>query len=244
MGLLIRRPLSAGELLDLSSAIATRHLWSLLGLGGLPLAAAVLLDFVLRILGSSSDGLEIFVITLAMAGIAESRMIVGAWQLLHERPIDPAEARAQVRTRVLSVVLAYSIKWALVVIGMVFFLVPGVLLLLWWFAVPTVTVLEQRGIRESLRRSRALARGHMRRLLGTVGVFDLTSMVLSLIVATVYGDSVTGELPVWVEVISWVMVALLFPIRATLVAAVYAEIRVREEAYDLEAAAAELMRMA
>jgi hypothetical protein len=245
MGLLIRRPLSAGELLDLSFAIAKRHLWSLLGLGGLPLAVAVLLDFVLRILGSASaSGFELFVITLAMSGIAESRMIVGAWQLLHERPIDPAEARAQVRTRVLSVVLAYSIKWTLVVIAMVFFLVPGVLLLLWWFAVPTVTVLEQRGIRESLRRSRALARGQMRRLLGTVGVFDLTSMVLSLIVGIVYGDSVTGELPVWVEVISWVLVALLFPIRATLVAAVYAEIRVREEAYDLEAMAAELTRTA
>ena len=241
MGLLIRRPLAAGELLDLSFAVARRHLWMLLGLGGLPLAAALLLDYVLRLLGAeSARDWATFTVTMALAAVAESRMVVGAWQILHERPIDPAEARSRVWDRVISVVLAYTLKWVLVVLGLMLFLVPGILVMLRWFAVPTVTVLEQRGVRASLRRSRGLARGHMRRLLATVGVFDVAWMTLSFGVVIIYGDDVTGELPVWAEVVSWTLTALLFPIRSTLVAAVYTEIRVREEAYDLEAAAADL----
>jgi uncharacterized membrane protein YhdT len=244
VGLLIRGPLSAGELLDLAFAVAKRNLLPLLGLGGLPLAVAVLLDYALRVAGVDAGGFELFIITMAMSGIAESRMVVGAWQLLHQQPIDPVDARGRVRRRLLSVILGYLLKWVLVVIGLAFLLVPGILALLWWFAVPTVTVLEDRGVRDSLRRSRSLARGHMRRLVGTVGVFDLALMALSLGIAFLYADAASGELPLWAEMANWLLAALLYPIRSSLVAAVYTEIRVREEAYDLEAAASELTRTA
>jgi hypothetical protein len=242
MALLIRRPLSAGELLDLSFAVTRRHLWSLLGLGGLPLAVALLLDHVLRIFGVE-DTLSIWMgslVGIAALGLAECRMIVGAWQLIHGQAIDPAAARERVRAMAVPVVLGYGLKWTLVVFGLVLLLVPGILVLLRWFAVPAVTALEQLGVRDSVRRSRALARGHLRRLLATVGVFDLAMIAVSIAVAFFYADEVTDELPLWAEVAGWVWTALMLPFRSTLVVAVYADIRVRDEAYDLEAAAAEL----
>ena len=241
MGLIIRRPLSAGELLDLSFAVAKRHFWSLLGLGGLPLGIAMLLDHVVRLAGAEEvRGWATFLVATALSGIAESRMVVGAWQVLHDRPIGPSQARGLVRSRLLPMVVGYTLKWALVIVGLTVFLVPGIFLLLWWFAVPAVTVLEGRGLRDSFRRSRALARGHMRRLLATVGLFDLVWMATSIALGMMYMDAATGERPFWTDVVSWTLTVLLFPVRSTLVATVYTEIRVRKEGYDLEAAAADL----
>ncbi len=240
MALLIRRPLSAGELLDLSFAIARRHLWSLLGLGGLPLAVAMLLDHVVRIVGvPNSAGIASF-FGLAAYGIAECRITLGAWQLLHGRPIDPDAARSQVWARTVPIVLGYMLKWTLVVLGLVLLVVPGVLVLLRWFAVPAVSALEGLGLRDSVRRSRSLARGHLRRLLATIGVFDAAVIAVSLAFGILYADELTSEPPLWTEILGWVLTALLVPFRSTLVAALYTDIRVRDEAYDLEAAAADL----
>jgi hypothetical protein len=241
MGLLIRRPLSAGELLDLSFAVARRHLFVLLGLGGVPLAAAVLLDIGLRIVGAGPDAELLAVIpTLACMGVAEGRMIVAAWQLIHGEPLHAEAARRLVRARLLPVMLGYTIKWVLGIVGLFFFLLPGVYMLLRWFAIPTVTMLEQRGLRDSFRRSRTLGRGHKWRLLGTVGVFDLAVFLLSMGILWLYSDGVTGETPLWADGVGWVLSVLLVPIRATLMVAVYTEIRVRDEAYDVEAAASAL----
>ena len=240
MGLLIRRPQSAGELLDLSFAVTRRHLWSLLGLGGLPLAVALLLDQVLLILGADdARGIGSFV-GIAALGLAECRMVVGAWQLMHGQPIDPAAARERVWTRATRIIVGYMLKWTLVVFGLILLVVPGILVLLRWFAVPAVTALEQLGVRDSVRRSRSLASGHLRRLLATLGVFDLAMITVSVALAFIYADEVTSELPLWAEVAGWVWTALMLPFRSTLVAALYTDIRIRDEAYDLETAAADL----
>lgn len=242
MGLLIRRPLSAGEVLDLSFAIARRHLWSLLGLGGAPLAIALLLDHFVRIIGiSNSAGLVSFV-SMAAYGIAECRISLGAWQLLHGQSIDAVSVRRQVWIRAIPIVLGYMLKWLLVILGLILLVVPGVLVLLRWFAVPAVTAIEGLGVRESARRSRSLARGHLRRLLATIGVFDFAIIAISLSFGFFYADQLTGDVPLWTEILGWVVTCLLVPYRSTLVAALYTDIRVREEAYDLEAAAADLPR--
>ena len=245
MGLLIRRPHSAGELLDLALAVTKRHFWSLFRLGALPLAIAVLLDFLLRVVGAGQEWelLAILPVFVCM-GIAESRMIVAAWQLLHEQPIDPISAQKQVWLRLVPVVLGYSVKWTLALLGIFLLIVPGVMVLLWWFAVPTVTVIERRGFWSSMRRSRDLARGQKKRLLGTLGVFDLAVIVLSVGFTMLYGDSATGELPLWADATTWAVTLLLFPFRATLMAAVYTDIRVRLEGYDLEAEASQLAGVA
>jgi hypothetical protein len=221
--------------------VAKRHYGSLLRLGALPLASALACDLLLRAAGAGLNAeLLSLPLVLALMGIAEARMIVATWALLHGRPIEPAAVLGHVRQHWPAVILAYTFKWLLILLGFLFLLLPGVLALLVLFAVPTVTVIERRGVWGSLQRSRALARGQKRRLLATLGLFDITAAIFAIGLTALYSDPATGDLPLWADVINWSVSLLLIPIRATLMAVVYADLRVRSEGYDLEAAVGDL----
>jgi hypothetical protein len=47
--------------------------------------------------------------------------------------------------RLFSVILGYTLKRVAGITGLTLFLAPGIVALLWWFAVPATTVLEGRG---------------------------------------------------------------------------------------------------
>ncbi len=189
--------------------------------------------------GSAAEWLGVIPV-LGCTGIAEARMIVAAWALLHGLPIDAADARARVRRHGATIVLAYSLKWILMMIGLLLLLLPAVLVLILTFAVPTVTVLEGRGLLAGLRRSRRLALRRKRFLLATIVAFDMAFAALALGFTLVFGDPDTGNLPLWADATTWMLSLLVVPVRATLMAVVYAEARVRHEGYDLEAAATQL----
>jgi hypothetical protein len=129
----------------------------------------------------------------------------------------------------------------------------GALLALWMlmrFAVSIpVFLLEQLGVTESMGRSGALTRGHRWRILGAVIVmyvivYAVQAMFSAPFVVLTMIDAVKGVLPTWLQMGSAVAAAvggtLAGPLMMITLALIYYDVRIRKEAFDLEAMMARL----
>jgi hypothetical protein len=234
VSLVFHRPQSAGELLDVSLNVAKQNGTLLLGLGIWPLVALALIDFGSRLLPhDSSFQLLIIPLTFGLYGVAEARISLAAWKLLHQEPVDAAEVRAMVRGRLGNVVLGYTLKWLCILLGLVL-IVPGVLLTLRWFAVPVAGVIEGLGVRQGFERSRVLAQDNRRQILLTIGMLDVGLTIASIALTMSVTDSQTGHQPFWLTATSWVFAFIYLPYHGVLSSALYANARLRNEGYDLE----------
>ncbi len=70
--------------------------------------------------------------------------------------------------------------------GLVFLIVPGLILLTWWALIPPAIVLENRGVFESFGRSRALVRGHGWNVFGVLIITYLLSAVISGVIRAIF----------------------------------------------------------
>jgi hypothetical protein len=236
VSLVFHGPQSAGELLDVSFGVVKRHPALLCRIGVWPVVAYAVFDVASRIL-SDSTTLNVLSLpfTLAVYSLGEAAVGVAAWRLLHREPVTARSVWAEVRARLGRVAASYTLKWLGVCVGLVFFIVPAALLLVRWFAVPIVIVVENLGIRSGFQRSRELARGNRKQIFVTIALLDLSMMVVSVFIAAMLTDDTTQHLPLWYSFVSWLWSVLYLLYHATLSAALYANARVRNEGYDLEA---------
>jgi hypothetical protein len=235
VSLVFHRPQSAGELLDVSLGVVKGHPALLFRLGMWPVLGIAAIDLASRALPESSAlGLMMLPLSFVVYSIGEAGVSFAAWQLLHRRPVDAPAVWIRVRQCFGSVTVGYTVKWMGVLLGLVFFIVPGVLLLVRWFAVPAANVIEGAGLGQGFRRSRELARGNRRQILVTVGLLDVGMTLGSIMLAAAVVDEATSELPIWFSFASWAFTMLYLLYHATLSAALYANARVRNEGYDVE----------
>jgi len=73
-----------------------------------------------------------------------------------------------------------------VAVGLVFLIVPGLILLTWWALIPPAIVLENKGVFESFGRSRELVRGHGWNVFGVLIITYLLSAVISGVIRAIF----------------------------------------------------------
>ena len=123
-------------------------------------------------------------------------------------------------------------KWVLFGFGLVFFIVPGLIVFKRYFAIPMTVLFEDNKVGDAISRSRQLSNGNGSRifiLIGGVFLFTfLITMFLSQMVTSV--SSSAG-----VVAVITLIIATAIPPFATIVATLlYYDIRVRREGYDIE----------
>jgi hypothetical protein len=143
--------------------------------------------------------------------------------------------------RLLPLLVAYFLVVIIVGLGLVALIIPGI-----WLAVklsmtfPAV-VFERTGPFAAIGRSWALTKGNWWRVFGTLLVVFLISFVLQIVLAAVAGgllaagDSVS-ELTVAIvlTLVNLLALALTYPLWASVTSVVYYDLRVRNEAFDLQ----------
>ena len=127
--------------------------------------------------------------------------------------------------------------WALATLGMALglmcLIVPGVLVILCWaFNTPAV-VIEGRGARASLARSRELTTGNYGRLFLLYLVSGGVSWGIGLGLRSLIPDAVLA-IPVLEKLVRLVPQILLAPIGVAAITLAYFDVRVRKEGFDLE----------
>jgi hypothetical protein len=108
-----------------------------------------------------------------------------------------------------------------IVVGFVFLIVPGLILMTFWSVVGPVVVLERSGVIAAFGRSQELVRGHGWRVFGVLILIILLALVASIIVAAVasgLGDA--GQ-----TILSWVVSMITAPLSALLTSVLYFALR-------------------
>jgi len=153
-------------------------------------------------------------------------------------PLDVARATRHTMRRAGGVIAAALRKWISIAFGFAFFFVPGIILFRWYFAIPATVLLENRSSGDAMERSRALAKGEGNKILGTLGLVYVSSVILQLMVsaffATLLGGRPRGEIA------ALAFAACLHPLLSVVATLLYYDVRIRREGYDIELLAAEL----
>lgn len=233
------RPRSGTELIDAAFVLLRGHYPRLIALAALPFLPYIVLSLSQAIrFGADPQGalfLEQVFVYFACTGVAHGAVAVAVSQIYHGRPLDTAEALRRTLARLWVVVAATVVALSLIGVGMVLFIVPGVLLFTQYFAIPIVTVLEGTGFVETFRRSGELARGHRKLILVSYG---LTWVIITAITAAIElvigGGLMMTERPILLNLVGNTITVLTYPAIATVATLAYYETRIRAEAYDLE----------
>lgn len=226
------RPRSAIEIIDVSVEFVRRHFAALFTLAAAMLVPAIAFELVAT---ASADPVWGSLYTLA--GLVLDTIASGAVvAFVAGRIIGPERSTADALRAALArfgrLVAASIVYGLLVLAGLVFFVVPGILLAARYFAMQAAIVVEDRGVGESMTRSSELTRGSLAR---TIGIFG-TAWVVYLV--AMFGIQLIAEglfNPQAQVLATGVVQAALHPFLATLTTLLYFDLRVRREGLDMAA---------
>jgi hypothetical protein len=261
------RPLSLGELLDRCFTLYRRHFLLFLGISGVPYIAVLVLSLsrIFFLPGLSTPGtpvhaapappslatisiysslsLLILVTTWIVAVISQGATVVAVLELYLGRPITIAEAFRRGLRSFFRLIGVGIITGIVVVIGCIFFIIPGIYLFCRLLVGVPVTVLEGLMPRQSLERSYALTQDNTGRaflilLLYFVLIFVGSILLYFPFLALMAFSQHNPEMAViWLalasvgQIISTVLVSPILHISSSLF---YFDLRVRKEALDLQ----------
>jgi hypothetical protein len=258
------RPLSLGEILDVSIKICARNWRTLLKAVLVVLVPVMIVSSILtadytvssldfsanadqtpeealeelnQYLGGFAIGTLLQLLAVLLASAACFRAIAQAY--LGDTP-DWRASLSYAWHRAPSLLLITLLYGLGVLLGMLLLIVPGIwLYLAWAFAVPVLLVEGLRG-RKALGRSFELVKGRWWRTFGVIVVGFLLASIVSAIMQGAFLIGIIFEpdndlLKVVLNAIgTTVAFAIVTPFQAALVTVVYFDLRIRKEGFDLE----------
>ena len=235
------RPRSNTELLDATVEVIRAHfvtLASAIALGQLP-------GLVLSALWPP-DPAHPFALWQTQRLVAAARMLLlllvwGCWattyvhlvdDLIHGRPATLGDALRRALPRTVPATGLYLLKYLVIILWSMLFLLPGIWAFARYFAVFPAFVIEKLGVFGAIRRSKELARGNNLRVIGVAGIPGVLVMVLIVVIqqtATGMGASSRA-----LAFIGAVASTVLYPFMSLPAIFLYYDIRTRREGLDLD----------
>ena len=235
MSLANRRPLGVGELLDATFSFYRTHLAAVVTVAMIvivpPAIAKALVpaefDRIVELAGN---------LLLPMGQGAIAVMVAAAIE--RSETLSVGEGFQGIAGQGASLIGAQIMTGLMVIIGLILFIVPGVIALAWTAVAVPVVVIEQLGYSKAIERSRALSRHHRGHVLGVL----ITSWLIALLIIIGLGI-VVGLLGIDERITNFIadiLFAIVFPLPAIAMTFLYYDLRVRTESADIEAMIAEL----
>jgi hypothetical protein len=244
------RPLSVGEILDVSFTLYRRHFPTLGTIAVLCSGIPVLLSLYIEASGGVLYNLPLtllhYVIFTVLSSIATAATVFVVSESYLGRPLAARDALRRA-TPLLARLIICSLLLAIIVgIGFIFFFIPGIMLLCGLLLAFPTMVLEP-GISPSgaLSRSWSLTRGARWRMFGLLVTMALLLYVplvgLGAVAAVVLPGGALGAAPGTLTLaVVGVVQMLLYPLLYCVLTVAYYDLRVRKEGFDLEVLASTL----
>lgn len=248
----VLRPLSTSELLDRTFHLYRNHFLVFVGIIAIPqlvvlalrlAGAAMIAGLPLR--GFNPIGVIAGLASFVAIEISHAATVVAVSNYHLDRPVGIGSAFSAAKSSMLRVVLISLAIGIAAGIGLIFLIVPGVILFLMWSLAIPVTVLEGGGLNASTSRSKQLTQGSR----GRIFVIYLLMIVLTWIVTAIFqipigmmvavmrGGNAVAMLPV-VQAVSavgtFISTSLVGPLLTIAVTLIYYDQRVRKEGFDLQ----------
>jgi hypothetical protein len=187
-------------------------------------------------LGAAIAGFLVsIVIGIVIYGVCQSAMIYGAFQDIRGRPFEIGASIRRGLLRFLPVVAAVICASILIVIGLMLFIVPGLILLTMFFVVVPVCVVEALGPIKSLGRSARLTKGHRWRVLAIYLIPLIAVMIINYLLMRIGAASLN---PTAAAIISFLVSAIGGSYWAIVDIVTYHDLRAVKEGMDIEQLAA------
>jgi hypothetical protein len=245
------RPLSVGEILDVSFTLYRRHFATLgtvaVVCSGLPVLMSLYIEASGGVLQNLSLTLVYYVVFTVLSSIATAATVFVVSASYLGQPLKASGALKRA-TPLLGRLIVCSLLLAIVVgFGFLFFMVPGIVLLCGLvLAFPSLVLEPGSSPTGALSRSWSLTRGsrwRMLALLATLVVLLYVPIIALGAIATVFVPAGgTGSLTPGLMTLAvvGVMQMLLYPLLYCVLTVAYYDLRVRKEGFDLEVLASTL----
>jgi hypothetical protein len=224
---------SATEIVDFAFNLVRRHYPVFLTV------SAVAMSPLLLVAPFSQGAMKLVVLVMGVifTGWGEASLLLGVAAAYRGEPVPGAEAQLKaglgIAWPVIRITLARNIISTL---GMILFIVPGLLALAYYALGAPVAALEKLPVREAIKRGGALARGEYGRIIAALllcaAIYLLMIFGVGMLVALLSTSEIISYLATTV-----VEIALL-PIPVAITVLLYYDIRERREGLDIEMALA------
>jgi hypothetical protein len=246
------RPLSVGEILDVSFTLYRRHFATLGTIAvlcsGLPVLLSLYIEASGGVLQNVPLTLVYYVVFTVLSSIATAATVFVVSESYLGRPLTAASALHRA-TPLLGRLIVCSLLLAIVVgFGFLFFMIPGIVLLCGLLlAFPALVLEPGSSPTGALSRSWSLTRGSRLRMLGllvTIVILLYVPIVALGAIATVVLPSDSGTAVLTPGLLTMAVVGvlqmLLYPLLYCVLTVAYYDLRVRKEGFDLEVLASTL----
>ncbi len=237
------RPLTLGEILDVSFGIYRSMFLTLLVVGVVVHLAPVLLGTYLEASGQMfflapvTLGYWALAVIMNSVGVAATTSIVSEAYL--GRRMTAGEGLRRALPLVWPLIVVSLLTSLLVGIGFFLLFVPGLILLSGLLLASVAMVVERpERATSAMARSWELTKGYKGQVFGTVVVAFLLLLVPRVAVMTVWavaGGSATAAVP---ETVSAVLEVAVYPYLYTVITLLYYDLRIKKEGFDLDLLAA------
>ena len=248
------RPLTVGEILDVSFTLYRRHFGALALVALICSGFPVLLSIYIEAAGGMLTNLGLtaayYVVFMVLSAIATAATVFIVSESYLGRPLGAREALARA-TPLLGRIIVCSILLALVVgMGFLFFLLPGVILACGLLLAFPALVLEPGSTPTgALGRSWALTRGARWRMFGLlltlvillyIPLVSLGGLAAILLPTSDLAAAGSGSAGLFAVALAGVVQMLIYPLFYCVLTVAYYDLRVRKEGFDLEVLASTL----
>ncbi|HKU62836.1 MAG TPA: glycerophosphoryl diester phosphodiesterase membrane domain-containing protein [Gemmatimonadales bacterium] len=246
MALPALRPLSVGEILDVSFQLYRRHFAALATVALVCSGFPVLLSLFIEASGGMLQHLWLtgayYVIFVVLSAIATAATVFIVSESYLGRPLTAGEALSRATPFLWRVIACSILLGMLVMVGFFLFVIPGFILVCGLILSFPALVLEPGTTASAaLSRSWALTRGARWRIFGMlvtlflllyIPIVALTALAALALPSAPSGAAMTGGL-VGV-ILAGVVQLFLYPLFYCVLTVVYYDLRVRKEGFDLE----------
>lgn len=174
-------------------------------------------------------------LTFILSMVGQAVMLHAAFQAMRMRPVSLGDSLKVGLARFIPVILLSIIMVLLAGLGMIFLIVPGVILLTMWFVGTPACVVERTGPWASLKRSAQLTKGHRWAIFGLMLLLIIVSAIVSGLIEVVLGP-LRNEIILMLATLLWG--AIWSAYYSITVVMVYHDLRVAKEGIDIEQIAA------
>ena len=243
------RPLSTGEILDQAFGLYRRHFATLAVIVVVVGAVPLMLELYVQAAGGVFAQPVIWLVAVTLKVVLSAIGTAAAVFVVSEsylgRTVTPGDALARAVPYIMRLVVVSILISLVVTLGLLFFIVPGLILLSGLLIAPQALVLEEnRGAIEAMGRSWQLTKGSRRKMLGLIIVTAILVSIPSFAGVTV-AAMLTPDLTSLTEmnlpmgwyvamILGTVAQMLLYPLMYSVLTVAYYDLRVRKEGFDLD----------
>ena len=231
------RPRSNSEILDAAFEIYRRHFSVFVAMSVFAAIPGAISSYIaepalsLQQPGGLFNSALVSSLALFIAPFTEGSMTCAASSAYLGKPVDFEQSVRSAFSHAGWLFVAMVRKWVLMLLGLTFFLVPGLIVFKRYFALPMTVLFEDNSAGAAVARSRSLSDGNGRRIFSlNGGVF-----VFSLIVTLTLEQTITSFSHGAIAAVGQLLVnAAVSPFGTIVATLLYYDIRIRREGYDIE----------